>query len=272
MVAHPLEHVRGAAHAVLATERRRALDHRLDEREAIVIDALGNHVGHVLDVEGRRARDVRRTGCLCELAGVKGAVDGAVRCRRRLGADWRRRRSLAARHAVDVVVEHDDREVHIAAAAVDEVIAADGRAVAIARDDDDVEVRVGELDARRERNGAAVRRVQGIKVHVARGARRAANARDDDRVVLREALLLDRLDDGLHRDAVAAARAPEMRQMILAEILFKAPFHHALPPAIIFSMAEVMSSGSNDFISYLPQSETLQPLCAARRTSLTICP
>jgi hypothetical protein len=37
--------------------------------------------------------------------------------------------------------------------------------------------------------------------------------------------------DGFHGDAVATARAPEMRQAVLAKIFFKASFHYyfALP-------------------------------------------
>ena len=128
----------------------------------------------------------------------------------------------------DVVVEEYDGKVDVAARAVDEVVAADGCAVAVACDDDDVELGVGELDTRCERDGTAVCRMHGIEVHVARRARRAADTRYDDCFVLVEVLFFDRLYDGFHNSTVTAAGAPDVREAVHTKIFFIAS--HLTPP------------------------------------------
>jgi hypothetical protein len=66
---------------------------------------------------------------------------------------------------------------------VEEVIASDGDAVAVAADHDDVQLRPRKLDAGRDRQSAAVQRVEAVRLDVAGQARRAADAGDDDRLV-----------------------------------------------------------------------------------------
>ena len=91
--------------------------------------------------------------------------------------------------------------------------------VAVARDDDHVQVRAGHLDAGGERQGAAVRRVQRVDVDIARRARRAADARDHHHLVLVQPDMVDRAQRGLEDDAVPATGAEDRRKLVQAQIL-----------------------------------------------------
>jgi len=218
VVALPLEHLHGVALVVFAPVVGRADARDVDDGEALVADALldeRDRLGHVV---GAAARGVGRARAEGEARNVERAVDVAVG---RGGAELvarRRGRVLPARHAVDAVVKHDDREADVAPRRVDEVVAADGGHVAVAREDDDLELRPRELDARGKRDGAAVRRVDGVEVEIARRARRAADARDDDRLVAVESKVLDGLRHVAQDDSVAAAGAPDGGQMLRAHV------------------------------------------------------
>ena len=161
---------------------------------------------------------------------------------------------------------------------MDEVIAANGGAVTVTGDDHHIQIRTGELDARGKGNGPAMGSVDGVKIHIAGSPGRAADAGHNHCVVLGQPLLLNGLDNGLHDNAVAAAGAPQVRQAVLAEIFLIASrkfCHHALPPSTsitIFSISASISTGSKDFILYLPQRTTGQAPWAARRTSCTTWP
>ena len=136
---------------------------------------------------------------------------------------------LPACHAIDVVVEEDDRQIDVAPAAVQEMIASDGSAVTVSCDDDDVQFGACKLDPCCKGNGSPVRRVYGIKVHIAGTARGAADAGDDDGIVLRHALrALDRLRDAFQRRTVAAARTPQVGQAVLSKILLKAAIYFCM--------------------------------------------
>ena len=76
-------------------------------------------------------------------SGVQGVVDGAHR--RALGdlAQRRGRRILPLGQAVDAVVEQHDVDVEVAAEGMDQVVATDAQAVAVARDHPHREVRRG---------------------------------------------------------------------------------------------------------------------------------
>jgi hypothetical protein len=69
------------------------------------------------------------------------------------------------------------------------VVAADAEAVAVAGDDPDVELGVGQLDAGRDRGRAAVDRVEAVGVHVVREAARAADAGHEHGLLLADAEL-----------------------------------------------------------------------------------
>ena len=117
------------------------------------------------------------------LTGLNGRVERTER--RRLGdlADLGGRRVLALGQAVDLVVEHEDRELHVAAQGVDEVIAADRERVAVAGHHPDVEIGSRHREAGRDRRGPAVDRVHAVGVHVVREAGGTADPGDEHRVL-----------------------------------------------------------------------------------------
>ena len=116
-----------------------------------------------------RASDSGRTG-------VSNDPPGLVFDRRAEPAGGR---ILALRQAVDFVVEQQNLDVHVPPQGVDQVVAADREAVAVAGDDPHLQVGVGEPQAGGERRGAAVDGVEAVGVHVVREAAGAADARDE---------------------------------------------------------------------------------------------
>ena len=91
-------------------------------------------LGWVSRVRATKVAPAPRASC----SGLNGGVDRAERRRLRLQAQRRRRRVLALGQAVDLVVEQDDLQVHVAPQRVDHVVAADRQAVAVAGDDPDL--------------------------------------------------------------------------------------------------------------------------------------
>ena len=162
----------------------------------------------VLRVRVDRAGDERGLGGQRDRQRHHRPVDRAHRRRLRPLAELRRRRRLALGQAVDPVVEHDHRQVDVAAHRVQEVVAADRQRVAVARDHPDHEVRARGLEAGRERRRPPVDRVEPVGVHVVRQPAGAADARDEHDVLPRHAEVRHHLL-GLGEDrVVAAARAP----------------------------------------------------------------
>ena len=100
-------------------------------------------------------------------------------------------RGLVLGQAVDEVVHDDVGEVDVLARGVVEVVAADRVAVAVAAEDEDVEVGPGKADAGGERQGAAVDEVEAVAVDEVGEARRAADAGDGDDLLVRDLKLLE---------------------------------------------------------------------------------
>jgi hypothetical protein len=120
----------------------------------------------------------------------------------------RRGRVLALRQPVDPVVEEEDLQVDVAADRVQEVVAADREAVAVTGDDEDRQVGPGDLEPRGDRRRAAVDRVEAVGVHVVREAARAADPRDEQELLARDAQLRHELLHGREDRVVPAAGAP----------------------------------------------------------------
>jgi hypothetical protein len=115
---------------------------------------------------------------------------------------------LAFGEAVDPVVEEEDLEVDVAAQGVDEVVAADGQCVAVAGDDPDGQVAAGGGESGGDGGGAAVDGVHPVGVHVVREAGAAADAGDEDDVLLGQAEFGHEALHGGEDGVVAAAGAP----------------------------------------------------------------
>lgn len=180
----------------------------LDERRAVVVGGLPQHLGEVLAVGVDRAGHEGGLRAERERHRVEGGVQGAHRGRLGDLADLGGGAVLALGQPVDPVVEEQDLEVDVAPEGVDQVVAADGQRVAVARDDPDGQVAAGGGEAGGDGRGAAVDRVHPVGVHVVREAGGAADAGDEDDVLLRQAQFgHEALDGGEHR-VVTAAGAP----------------------------------------------------------------
>ncbi len=167
-----------------------------------------------LDVERRPARDIHGAGGLDQMRQIECRLEspiGRSGCSRVAGSSWSR---LASRHRIDKVVDADHLEVDIAARGVNQMIAADGRKVAVARVDHYIEVGIGKLQSGGKRNRAPVRGVERVKLHVSSHAARAADSGDK-----RQSLKIDfgfdqRLGKAVDGRPDAASRAPDVRHAV----------------------------------------------------------
>ena len=139
---------------------------------------------------------------------------------RRLGplAELRGRAGLALGQAVDAVVEHDQLDVDVAAHRVDDVVAADRQRVAVAGDDPDHQVGAGRLEPGGQGRRAAVDGVEAVGVHVVRQPAGAADAADEDDVLLGVAEVGHHLL-GLGQDRVVAAAGAPADLLVGHEVL-----------------------------------------------------
>ena len=120
----------------------------LDEGSAAMCRCPPQHFRNVLAIGVHRARDEARLGADGDAQRVERLIDRAERRRARPLAPRARRRVLALRQPVDLVVEEENRDVHVAPQRVDEVVAADRQRVAVAGDDPHGEVRDASSPAR----------------------------------------------------------------------------------------------------------------------------
>ena len=131
---------------VPAPEGSGALDERLDEREARGFETDLDCLLQLLHVVRGPAGDIVGSRSRCQFAEIErslGAPEGG--CGRE--AAFRGcRAALTTGHTVDLVVHADDREVNVAPAGMDEVVAADGSHVTVAGKDDHIQVWVCHLD------------------------------------------------------------------------------------------------------------------------------
>ena len=141
-------------------------------------------------------------------SGRSGLSIGPLRARLGPSAEPGSRRILPLGEAVDLVVEEQDLDVDVAAQSVNQMVAADRQAVAVAGDDPDLQFGLGDLDAGRHRRRPAVDRVEAVGVQIIGKPAGAADAGDEDEFLARDAQggqdFLHLGEDGV----VAAARAP----------------------------------------------------------------
>src|SRR5208282_2536815 len=110
-------------------------------------------------------------------------------------------------------------EVDVAARGVDQMVASDSREVAIAGIDDDVQLRISQLQAGGEGNGASVRGVERIELHIARDASGTANARDQSQRSEVDLRVDQSASERVDRRADAASRAPDVWHALAAQEL-----------------------------------------------------
>ena len=176
---------------------------------------------HLREVHGIRrhaARDERGSRAQREGERVERPIDGPVRARLRLLPQLAGRRRLPLRQSVDAIVEEQDLQIDIAAQGVDEVVAADGKPVAVAGHHEDRQLGPRHLEARRDGRSAAVDAVYPVSVHVVGKAARAADAADEHDVLLGHVQLGHHLLHGGEDGEVGAAGAPA--HFLIADEIF----------------------------------------------------
>ena len=174
-----------------------------------MLDRFRQHVGGLVGIAGEAAGDE---------VGARGERDhqrmerphfGAARRQRGVEFGLRGGRRLALGHAVDVVVHDDVGHVDIAPAGVQEMVAADRIAVAVAAGDDNGQIRPRHFQAGGERQRAAVDAVKAVAIGIGGDARRAADARHHADLFRRQAELREGAAERHQHVIVAAAGTPD---------------------------------------------------------------
>ena len=199
-----------------------------------MLDPLLDHPLQRPDVGRRAPGDEARPRRLGQPAEIEGRLDLARTEPWSPGrpAPWWG--ELTPGHAVGLVVEQDAGDVDVAPAGVDQVVAADGRAVPVTGEHHHGEVGPGHLDAGGEGQRPAVDGVHGPQIDVADGPAGAADAADHHRLLPLEAQVDDGPQEGAGHDADAAARAPDVRQPLgVQELLDLEGLGSEAPPAAV---------------------------------------
>ncbi len=153
-----------------------------DAGSLVVVGGL-QHLDGTGGIGGHSAGEEMAAGAEAELSGAEGIFDGAIGAGLGYEATRRGGAVLPFREAVDAVVQQNHVEVDVAAVGVDEVVAADGEAVAVAADLPHVELGVGDLGAGGDGGGAPVDGVHAVGGHVMGQTAAAADAADDGDVL-----------------------------------------------------------------------------------------
>lgn len=180
----------------------------VDEGKTFVENGLLDEFGEVRNFRGK---PLGHEGGAVQKRGGHGVERLVwITTRRRLGlhARSRRRRGLACRQAVEVVVVDEVGQVNVAADGVDEVADALAVGVAVSRVSDDGQLVVSQLDADSHGQSPAVNAVKGVEVVKIRTVGRAADAKNHGHLVRLEAELRQRRFGGRKDAEIAAARAP----------------------------------------------------------------
>ena len=228
-VAKPFEHAHGPASLVFAAEIGGALGEDFHHGNAFVADGLLQDAGQLDHMKGGGTGYKGRASAKSQGYGVELPVYATVGCGGGHDALAGKRRKLAAGHAVDAVVEHKNGEIDVAAAGVDEVVAADGQGVAVAHGHDDVEGGPGELDACGAGQSPSVHGVHAVEIHVPGDAGGTAYAGHHAQGGLGQIHGFHGAQQTVQNHAVAAARAPDMREKTFAQILSYGHGHVPLP-------------------------------------------
>ena len=173
-----------------------------------MIESALDHFHHVFDLGGVGARDK------CGPAGdeffhrVDRLIDRAGRVCLALETDGRRRRGLLFGQAIDEVVHDEIGHVDVLARAVIDMVPADRETVAVATEEEDVEIGPGQADPGSERDGAAVDVVHAVAVDEIRKARRTTDPGEGDDLFVIELAFLEDLVKGSQNRKVSTTRTP----------------------------------------------------------------
>ena len=179
---------------------------------------------HVFGIGVHGAGEEGGAGTETNFGGEKGVVDGTHRGGFGDGSDFGSGRVLPFGQAVDFIVEENDIDIDIAADGVDEMVASDGKSVAVSGDDPYGEVGVMALEAGGEGRGAAMNGMETVGVHVVGETGGASNSGDKDDLFLGFANFghghLHGIEDGI----VSTARTPA-DFLIRGKIFFRVLWH-----------------------------------------------
>ena len=191
-----------------AFEKLDAFGEDFDDREAVVVRRAEHHLDHVVDLRGMGASDEGGAAVDERAHRIDGLVEGAPGVGLGFEAERRGGRCLLFRQAVNGVIHDDVGHAWIFAGGVDEVVAADGEAVAVSAEDEDMQIVAAETDASGKGERAAVDVMAAVGVDEIREARRTTDAGERDDFFLRVIEFLEDLVEGGEDGEVAAAGAP----------------------------------------------------------------
>ena len=162
----------------------------------------------MLDVHIDRPRDERRFRSNGHRQWTERVVNTAQR--RGLGflAKLRSRRVLTFGQAVNAIVEQQHDHADVSSDGVEQMVAADAQTVAVTGDDPDLEIGVGAFGAGRDGQRPAMDAMESVGLQVIRESAAAADARDEQKPLARDAERRQDLLDLRQDRIVAATRAP----------------------------------------------------------------
>ena len=108
---------------------------------------------------------------------------------------------------------------YYATAIVGEMVAADGKRVAVAAENKHVQIRPRKRNAAGKRQRASVDEMHPVRLHKIREPARTADARDADKIIVLEFALFDELEIQRQHREIAATGTP--RRVIGGEFLFR---------------------------------------------------
>ena len=140
----PLRGIRGVKRAFV---KFHAFAQTFDEAEAVVVHRGLHHRQHVIGIRGRGARDERGAGGDGLFQRVDGIIHRAPLVGLALESERRRGRGLFFRQAINPVVHDHIGQLDVFARGVGEMVAADGKRVAVAAENKHVQIRPGKRNA-----------------------------------------------------------------------------------------------------------------------------
>src|SRR5271166_380931 len=158
---------------------------------------------------------------------------------------------------------------------MNQVVAADGKQIAITGVHHHVQLGVRQLQTGGERNGAAVRGVKRILIDVSGDAARATDAGYDGEVLGVDLGVNQRVSEGVDAGANTAARTPDVGNAVHPQELFHRVVggqFGQIAHRATSRMACRMSSGRCTLPPACPTKRTVALPATARSTSRTICP
>ncbi len=135
-------------------------------------------------------------------------IDGAGGIGLALESDGRRRRGLFLRQAIDEVVHDEIGHVDVLARAVIEMVATDGKTVAVAAEQEHVQIGPGETNAGRKWDGAAVNVMRAVAVDEIWKTRRTTDSGEGDDLFVLEIAFLEDLVKRSEHGEIAATGTP----------------------------------------------------------------